>query len=197
MAAQSSLLAAPPNQPVNTGQIIFTEYQARVFNQAEAAYKSNGYLSTPLFEDSYLLSKATATWILENVPLTGTNSSVNTQATATYRGVLGIAAPTPPPPPPPPPGPTGVTGVTPSLGVPALPTVPIAATTPTRFTPPVSVAPPAAPTPTAPANVPTSISIASNNPFGGFGGFGNNPFSNMSNNSMFGGFGGFGNLFNQ
>ena len=99
--AATSLLAAPPNQPVNV-QIMFTEYQARVFNQTEAAYKSNGYLSTPLFEDSYLLSKANG--ILENVPLTGTNSSVNTQATTTYRGVLGIAAP-PPPPPPPPPGP--------------------------------------------------------------------------------------------
>ena len=133
--AATSLLAAPPNQPVNTGQIVFTEYQARVFNQTEAAYKSNGYLSTPLFEDSYLLSKATATWILENVPLTGTNSSVNTQATATYRGVLGIAAPPPPPPPPPPPGPTGVTGVTAGpIGVsPALPTMPVAASTPTRF----------------------------------------------------------------
>lgn len=203
MAAQSSLLAAPPSQPVNTGQIVFTEYQARVFNQTEAAYKSNGYLSTPLFEDSYLLSKATATWILENVPLTGTNSSVNTQATATYRGVLGIAAPPPPPPPPPPPGPTGVTGISPTRGIvsnvgvsPVSPQSPVAASTPTVFTPPTSTPTPT-PTVTAPT-LPTSITTfqnAANNPLGFFGS--TNPFANMSmlgNNPFGGGFGGFGNL---
>ena len=113
-AAQSVPNQAPalPAQPVGEpaiggnisitpGQIIFTEYQARVFNQTEAMYKTTGYLGISLFEDSYGLSKKTAQVVVQSVPLSGTLSAINQFATNTYRTVLGIATPTPPPPPPP------------------------------------------------------------------------------------------------
>lgn len=89
------------NMSVTPGQIIFTEYQARVFNQTEAMYKTTGYLGISLFEDSYGLSKKTAQVVVQSVPLSGTLTAINQFATNTYRTVLGIATPTPPPPPPP------------------------------------------------------------------------------------------------
>jgi hypothetical protein len=73
--------------------IIFSEFQARVFNQVEALYRVNGYLSTPLFENSFLLSKATATYILDNVGVSGASGGVGTTALDVYRAVLGISAP--------------------------------------------------------------------------------------------------------
>ena len=121
---QSTATVAPPppapvapqsiggQQSLTPGQIIFTEYQARVFNQTEAMYKTSGFLGISLFEDSYLLSKATANYIVSNIGLSGPVASINPSATQTYRGVLGIANPAPPPPPPPDPN----TGTGPSVG---------------------------------------------------------------------------------
>ena len=129
-----SLLAPPPSQPVAAdGSVIFSEFQAQVFNRVEALYKTNGYLSQPLFEDSYLLSKATATWVIANVSVVGSQPDVTSLAMATYRGVLGIAAPPP--------------------TVKPITTSPVAAVTPTRFTPPTT-------TTTSVPQVPTSITQA-------------------------------------
>lgn len=117
----------------NINEIVFSEFQARVFNQTEAAYRVNGYLNTPLFEDSYLLSKATAEYIITNVGVSGQPSAVNTVAMDVYRAVLGIVPTTPPPPPP---GPVGATGgVSPNAGGGVSPQSGFAATTPTSFTP--------------------------------------------------------------
>ena len=58
---QSTATVAPPppapvapqsiggQQSLTPGQIIFTEYQARVFNQTEAMYKTSGFLGISLF----------------------------------------------------------------------------------------------------------------------------------------------------
>ena len=98
-------------QSLTPGQIIFTEYQARVFNQTEAMYKTSGFLGISLFEDSYLLSKATANYIVGNIGLAGTLESINPSASQTYRAVLGIPNPVAPPPTPPAPTPSAVTPV--------------------------------------------------------------------------------------
>ena len=133
------------NISVTPGQIIFTEYQARVFNQTEAMYKTTGYLGISLFEDSYGLSKKTALVVVQSVPLSGTLSAINQFATNTYRTVLGIADPTPPPPPPPDPivTTTDNQGNTVSVANPKggnnLQQVSVA-TTPTSFSPATSVA---------------------------------------------------------
>lgn len=128
--AAVSILAPPPPQPIAAdGSVIFSEFQAQVFNRVEALYKTNGYLSQPLFEDSYLLSKATATFVIGSVPVVGTQQDVTSLAMATYRGVLGIAAPP---------------VIKPQT------TSPVAAVTPTRFTPPTS-------TVTSIPQVPTSM----------------------------------------
>jgi len=130
-AAAVSILAPPPPQPIAAdGSVIFSEFQAQVFNRVEALYKTNGYLSQPLFEDSYLLSKATATFVIGSVPVVGTQQDVTSLAMATYRGVLGIKAP--------------------SEASPKPTTSPVAAVTPTRFTPPTS-------TVTSIPQVPTSM----------------------------------------
>jgi len=92
------------NQSVTPGRIVFTEYQARVFNQTEQMYKTTGFLGISLFEDSYGLSKRTATYVVSSIPLSGTAGALNGFALQTYRAVLGIATPVPPPPPPPPSG---------------------------------------------------------------------------------------------
>ena len=137
------------NISITPGQIIFTEYKARVFNQTEAMYKTTGYLGISLFEDSYGLSKKTAQVVVTSVPLSGTLTAINQFATNTYRTVLGIAAPTPPPPPPPDPvvstgtptggnTTTGPVSVGPTKGNPVAVSV---ATTPTSFTSPTTVAP--------------------------------------------------------
>ena len=158
-----SLLAPPTiSQPIGAnGEVIFSEYQARVFNRTEALYKTNGYLSVALFEDSYLLSKATAKWVLENVSVGGTDTMVTGDALSTYRGVLGIAAPTPPPAP-----------IIPSTLAPTLPATPVAAITPTRFTPATSIA---TPTPTVTGNMFSGYT----NPYANF--TASNPFNLFSN----------------
>lgn len=115
---------------MDTKEIIFSEYQAQVFNQVENAFRTNGYLGTPLFEDTYVLSKAVAELIIEEVPVTGTRASVNRVATEIYQDILDIApvvAPTPPPAP----GPVAAT-TSASDTTQARP-----ATTPTKFGPPV------------------------------------------------------------
>ena len=134
------------NMSVTPGQIIFTEYQARVFNQTEAMYKTTGYLGISLFEDSYGLSKKTAQVVVSSVPLSGTLNAINQFATNTYRTVLGIADPTPPPPPPPDPVVTTdnngdpVSPVNPTKGNPTNLQQVSVATTPTTFSPATSVA---------------------------------------------------------
>ena len=156
-----SLLAPPTiSQPIGAnGEVIFSEYQARVFNRTEALYKTNGYLSVALFEDSYLLSKATATYVINSVPVTGTQADVASLALSTYRGVLGIAVPPP-------------------AAVPPT-TSPIAAVTPTRFTPPTA-------TVTSVPQIPTTIAIAptptpTGNMFSGY----TNPYANFTASNPF------------
>lgn len=151
-------------------EIRFSEFQARVFNQTEAAYKVNGYLNTPLFEDSYLLSKATAEYIVANVPLSGVETSINTVAMDVYREVLGIV---PTAPPPPPPGPVTATGVTPSAGPAASTNTTNVATTPTSFTPATTTTGGGAPTSTTLPPPPGGSGAF--NPDLGFGGFGSGP----------------------
>jgi hypothetical protein len=139
-------------QSLTPGQIIFTEYQARVFNQTEAMYKTSGFLGISLFEDSYLLSKATANYIVSNIGLSAPVAQINSDATQTYRGVLGIANPTPPPPVP---IPVGVEIPTPDPVAPAV--------TPTVFTPPtVTPTVTVAPVLTTNPSLPTSVSNAVN-----------------------------------
>ena len=202
MATAASILAPQQSQPTTPATIVFSEYQAQVFNSTEAAYKSNGYLNTPLFEDSYLLSKATAQYIIEYIPLSGNNSSVQSRALEVYRGVLGIPAPiTPPPPPPPLPTspilpvsvpPVRGGGVSPVSPVgPVSPVSPVAPvgpaiqplgnpiTTPTTFTPPTSNPPSSPPT--------TPGFLGFNNLFGG--GQANSSGFYGSSNPLFGGLG--------
>ncbi len=202
------------------GEVTFSEFQARVFNRTEALYKTNGYLSVPLFEDAYLLSKATATYVIQNVSSAGTDPEITQAALSTYRGVLGIPAPTPPPAP--------VIPVTPIA--PLIPNVPTPATTPTTFTPPANspavnnantVVPqpipvniPPQPSPGAVNNTPASPGFSITNPYSGFnglfgggfnfptfGGMGGLNLGNMGTNFGFGNSGnlggGLGNLFNQ
>ena len=96
LVAQSSVPNQPPpmasapqnaniggNQSITPGQIVFTEYQARVFNQTEAMYKTTGYLGISLFEDSYGLSKRTASYVVSNIPFSGTLPALNGFATQT------------------------------------------------------------------------------------------------------------------
>jgi hypothetical protein len=138
-------------QSLTPGEIIFTEYQARVFNQTEAMYKTNGFLGISLFEDSYLLSKATANYIVSYIALAGTVDSINPSATQTYRGVLGIAAPAAPPPP----IPTSPTNVRPAVGN---PTAIQSAVTPTNFTSPTVTQPISIkPAKVSPSQVPSSL----------------------------------------
>jgi hypothetical protein len=145
-------------QSLTPGQIIFTEYQARVFNQTEAMYKTSGFLGISLFEDSYLLSKATANYIVGNIGLSGTVDSINPSAGQTYRAVLGIPNPVAPPPVAPTPTVSPVTPVKPT------PTVPQVAVTPTVFTPPANIPVPPQVSPTSPvkgggsSSLPTSVS---------------------------------------
>jgi hypothetical protein len=91
-------------------QIIFSDYQAAVFNQTTNLLKTQGYLGEQLFEDTYVLQKRTADWIISNVPVMGLVGSVMAEATNTYigsvmaeatnayNGVLGITPNTSPAP---------------------------------------------------------------------------------------------------
>lgn len=71
-------------------QIIFSDYQATVFNQTANLLKTQGYLGEQLFEDTYVLQKRTAEWVISNVPVMGLDGSVMSEAINTYNGVLGI-----------------------------------------------------------------------------------------------------------
>ncbi len=168
------------NQSVTPGSLVFTEYQAQVFNQTEAMYKTTGFLGISLFEDSYGLSKSTAAYVINNIPLSGTMAQMNGFAQQTYNGVLGIAEPTPPPPPPPTPTPDPTVstatpipgGLPPNTGGTGTVT---AAVTPTKFTPPTSTAPITAnPASVTPSNTPTSLTAITN--------AGNNPSTFTGNN---------------
>ena len=131
--------------------IIFSEFQARVFNQVEALYRVNGYLSTPLFENSFLLSKATATYIIDNVGVSGAAGGVGSTALDVYREVLGIPAPVNVPEPE---LPISSTGAINNANV---------SRVPTSVTPPTSVPSGG----NSPASVPTSISSAGGSNTGG------------------------------
>lgn len=177
--AQSSVPNQPPpmasapqnaniggNQSITPGQIVFTEYQARVFNQTEAMYKTTGYLGISLFEDSYGLSKRTASYVVSNIPLSGTLPALNGFATQTYRAVLGIATPTPPPPPPPPdPTDGGNTSTGPTLVPNTKGDTVSVSTTPTTFTDPTQVATVADVGPNV-NNIPTTLTNAASQPAG-------------------------------
>lgn len=147
MAASTTLSGASNLPPVN--EIVFSEFQARVFNQTEAAYKLSGYLGTPLFEDSYLLSKATAEYIVQNVPVAGGEGSVNSSAMNVYRAVLGITPPETPPAPPAPTTPTRGPQVSLASDRPAV--TPTSITRPTNQQAPVS--------PVRPAQTTTSAAV--------------------------------------
>ena len=180
-------------------QIIFAEYQAEVFNEAEQLLKTQGYLGEQLFEDTYVLQKRLAEWVISNVPVSNSANSLMGEAMNAYNGVLGIATDD---------------NVAPVIDSPAQsePIRPVltASPTPPTFRPtirpvkmipkpaistPVAVAPPrpiVRPIPTS-ATRPQQITrpvITRPQPLGGgntvFGG-GINPFGTMG-----GGFGGFG-----
>lgn len=79
-------------------EIIFSEYQAEVFNEAEMMLRTQGYLGEQLFEDTYVLQKRLADWVIDAVPVDGSTSSLMSEATNAYNGVLGIATDEAPPP---------------------------------------------------------------------------------------------------
>lgn len=72
-------------------EIIFSDYQAEVFNEAEGLLRTQGYLGEQLFEDTYVLQKRLADWVIDAVPVVGSASSLMSEATNAYNGVLGIA----------------------------------------------------------------------------------------------------------
>jgi hypothetical protein len=48
-------------------------------------------LGEQLFEDTYVLQKRLAKWVIDAVPVNGSRSSLMSDATNAYNGVLGIA----------------------------------------------------------------------------------------------------------
>ena len=74
-------------------EITLSQYQADVFLRTEELYSTVGFRNVSLFENEYRLSKATVTYIKENIPNNG--SSVNTDAQTVYNAVLGISTTTP------------------------------------------------------------------------------------------------------
>ena len=176
-------------------EIIFSEYQAEVFNEAEMMLRTQGYLGEQLFEDTYVLQKRLADWVIDAVPVNGSTSSLMSEATNAYNGVLGIA--TDEAPPPVIDNPAQSEPVKPDLPISVRPTLPAFQPTAIRTTPmrPVkpAIATPIAkpaPRPAVRPAVPTSIRRASTTKrnsglFGGITNIGRN-------NGLFGGFGGFG-----
>ena len=69
-------------------EIILTPYQANIFASAEMLLRTQGYLGESLFEDTYVLSKKLAEYIVANVPANGSNAS--SYPTKAYNAVLGI-----------------------------------------------------------------------------------------------------------
>lgn len=179
-------------------EIIFSEYQAEVFNEAEMLLRTQGYLGEQLFEDTYVLQKRVADWVIDNVPVAADGSTIADEAMMTYNGVLGIAVDDAVPPVID--NPVKSEPVKPDLPTSVRPTLPVFQPTAIRTTPvrPVRAPKPAIATPIAkpapkPASrpvVPTSVRRASTTKrntglFGGITNIGRN-------NGLFGGFGGFG-----
>ena len=110
-------------------EIIFTDYQADVFVEAEQLLKTQGYLGQPLFEDTYVLSKRLADYVIHNVPMFGGSggarkgTNVMGEATNAYNGVLGIVVETAPTP----------IEIKPTQSEPIIPTVPTGGVKPPRF----------------------------------------------------------------
>jgi len=75
-----------------TNEIILTPYQSTVFNATEALLRTQGYLGEALFEDTYVLSKKLAQYIVTSVPANGT--VVSSYPTKAYNAVLGISTTT-------------------------------------------------------------------------------------------------------
>lgn len=179
-------------------EIIFSDYQAEVFNEAENLLRTQGYLGEQLFEDTYVLQKRLADWVIDVVPVNGSTSSLMSEATNAYNGVLGIATDEAPPPvvvaaQSEPINIRPVESIRPTLTMP-LQTPSFGVTggirpllMPTRPVKPAIATPVAQPAPPRPirTNVPTSIVRGNNGGSGIFGnGFGG--IRNNSNGNLFG-----------
>lgn len=199
-------------------EIIFSEYQAEVFNEAEMMLRTQGYLGEQLFEDTYVLQKRLADWVIDGVPVDGSTSSLMSEATNAYNGVLGIATDDAPPPVidnpvrSEPVRPDIPVSVRPVFTQPDLPFRPTVSVRPSRPMMPIKSPRPAistpvaqpAPRPVRPA-VPTSVVRGNNRGntglFGGITNIGRNNglFGGVRNtgrnNGLFGG--GFGGFFNR
>ena len=77
----------------DTTEIEFTSYQSDVFVAAENLIRENGYLGEALFEDTYVLQKKMAEYVINNVPLSGQASSISGEALDVYNDVLEIITP--------------------------------------------------------------------------------------------------------
>ena len=200
-------------------EIIFSEYQAEVFNEAEMLLRTQGYLGEQLFEDTYVLQKRVADWVIDNVPVAADGSTIADEAMMTYNGVLGIAVDDATPPvidnpvrsePVKPDLPISVRPVFTQPDLPFRPTVSVRPSRPMRpvkaprpaIATPVATAPPRPPIRTV---VPTSVVRGNNRGntglFGGITNIGRNNglFGGARNigrnNGLFGG--GFGGFFNR
>jgi hypothetical protein len=71
-------------------EITLTTYQAQIFKMVEDFFSSKGYLGEDLFEDTYVLQKRLAEYIVGNVSLDRTSESDSYVATKVYNRVLGI-----------------------------------------------------------------------------------------------------------
>ena len=77
----------------STSEIEFSSYQSDVFVAAENLIRENGYLGESLFEDTYVLQKMMAEYVINNVPLSGQSNSITGEALDVYNDVLGIVTP--------------------------------------------------------------------------------------------------------
>jgi len=77
----------------STSEIEFSSYQSDVFVAAENLIRENGYLGESLFEDTYVLQKMMAEYVINNVPLSGQTNSITGEALDVYNDVLGIVTP--------------------------------------------------------------------------------------------------------
>ena len=71
-------------------EIILSQFQSEIFNAAEQLLKTQGYLGESLFEDSYVLNKKLAQYIVMSVPQNGQVAA--DWALKSYNAVLGIRA---------------------------------------------------------------------------------------------------------
>ena len=68
-----------------TQEIIMTEWHASIFNEAEVLLRTQGHLGQPIFEDTYVLNKQLAQWVMNN----SGQGSLAEEARKAYDGVLG------------------------------------------------------------------------------------------------------------